>query len=239
MLSARPTQTRRSCGIADAGSGVARRDAAEIERVRSGADRPALAKSSESFSCQPVACKWTASRTEAGADDYITKPFDMQELLARIRAVLRRTSGVVDLIKLGRVTVDFTRPYRDRSGGSHCAHEPRVRDSGISRRARQPHCAPRPAHPAGLGLDFTRHATVGRSGHCEVARENRAGYEAAAVPYQCLRRRIRTAFLTQCTCLNSSQLARIPAAIVRVIATVRRVYVQEGPVGRRLSAARR
>jgi two-component system, OmpR family, response regulator VicR len=45
---------------------------------------------------------------EAGADDYIAKPFDMQELLARIRTVLRRTSGVVDVINLGRITVDFT-----------------------------------------------------------------------------------------------------------------------------------
>jgi two-component system, OmpR family, KDP operon response regulator KdpE len=30
---------------------------------------------------------------DAGADDYVTKPFDMSELLARLRAVLRRASG--------------------------------------------------------------------------------------------------------------------------------------------------
>jgi two-component system, OmpR family, response regulator VicR len=46
---------------------------------------------------------------ESGADDYITKPFDMQELLARIRAVLRRTAGVVDRITLGGITIDFNR----------------------------------------------------------------------------------------------------------------------------------
>ena len=32
---------------------------------------------------------------ELGADDYVTKPFGMRELVARIRAVLRRTSGGV------------------------------------------------------------------------------------------------------------------------------------------------
>jgi DNA-binding response OmpR family regulator len=30
---------------------------------------------------------------EVGADDYVTKPFDLRELLARIKAVLRRTAG--------------------------------------------------------------------------------------------------------------------------------------------------
>ena len=31
----------------------------------------------------------------SGADDYLPKPFDPDELLARIRAVLRRTQGIV------------------------------------------------------------------------------------------------------------------------------------------------
>jgi two-component system, OmpR family, KDP operon response regulator KdpE len=48
---------------------------------------------------------------DAGADGYITKPFNMSELLARIRAVLRRTSfpaGIADkLLKLGEIEIDF------------------------------------------------------------------------------------------------------------------------------------
>jgi DNA-binding response OmpR family regulator len=42
-----------------------------------------------------------------GADDYVTKPFDVDELLARIRAVIRRTRSEVDQLTLGEVFVDF------------------------------------------------------------------------------------------------------------------------------------
>ena len=44
-----------------------------------------------------------------GADDYVTKPFDLEELLARVHAVLRRARPQVRLLHLGEVTIDFER----------------------------------------------------------------------------------------------------------------------------------
>src|SRR5438477_10826832 len=49
---------------------------------------------------------------EAGADDYVTKPFGLAELRSRIRAVLRRAGGrgyEGDVISAGRVTLDRSR----------------------------------------------------------------------------------------------------------------------------------
>ena len=45
---------------------------------------------------------------ELGADDYVTKPFDFEELQARIRAVLRRARQMVVQITLGETVVDFS-----------------------------------------------------------------------------------------------------------------------------------
>lgn len=53
---------------------------------------------------------------QLGADDYVVKPFALDELLARIHAVLRRTSPRPDLLRLGDVEIDF-RQLRARRAG--------------------------------------------------------------------------------------------------------------------------
>jgi len=48
------------------------------------------------------------SGLDLGADDYLTKPFHLAELHARIKAVLRRKQqGGSDILKLGNVDIDF------------------------------------------------------------------------------------------------------------------------------------
>lgn len=54
---------------------------------------------------------------DLGADDYITKPFGIDELLARLRAVMRRATPPGDeVITVGDVTIDLVRHRVERAG---------------------------------------------------------------------------------------------------------------------------
>ena len=66
---------------------------------------------------------------DAGAEDYVVKPFEIDELLARLRALLRRHSDTAAVISLGRSRFDMA--GRRVVGGGHDAVELSGKESAL------------------------------------------------------------------------------------------------------------
>ncbi len=83
-----------------------------IEGIRGWAQMPILVVSGRSDSADKV------DALDAGADDYVTKPFMIDELLARIRALTRRGGSETDgpVTGFGDVTVDLAAHTVTRAG---------------------------------------------------------------------------------------------------------------------------
>jgi two-component system KDP operon response regulator KdpE len=74
-----------------------------LERVRAGSDVPVIVLTVRDSKQDKLAA------LDAGADDYITKPFDSDELVARVRAALRRSlprPADAPVVRIGDLTID-------------------------------------------------------------------------------------------------------------------------------------
>ena len=59
---------------------------------------------------------------DAGADDYVTKPFGMEELLARLRAALRRVDAPAEpVVEVGDLRIDLEKRAVTVGAASQCS----------------------------------------------------------------------------------------------------------------------
>lgn len=89
-----------------------------IRRVRAWSPVPIIVLSARTMEQQKIAA------FDAGADDYVTKPFSAPELLARVRAALRRSVRTAEqshLLEFGAVHVDLSR-REARGPGQEAIH---------------------------------------------------------------------------------------------------------------------
>jgi two-component system KDP operon response regulator KdpE len=81
-----------------------------VRRLRASGSFPILILSARTDERQKI------KALDAGADDYLTKPFGVGELMARVRAALRRAGGVSSVYEVDGLAIDMD-AHRVRKGG--------------------------------------------------------------------------------------------------------------------------
>ena len=99
---------------------------------------------------------------ELGADDYVTKPFSIRELMARVKAVLRRVSPqapAAEVYRFSDVEVNIRSNEVRRAGQPRRSFSERVRVAGLLRIQSRGNAQPRSASGRGVGLrELSEHA---------------------------------------------------------------------------------
>ena len=94
---------------------------------------------------------------DSGADDYLVKPFALQELLARLRVLLRRGSGQVsDVITVADLQVDCAAPYGIPGRAAAGSFRQGVCRAGIPGPQRRHGAPPGNGSATGCGITTTR-----------------------------------------------------------------------------------
>ena len=151
-----------------------------IAGLRGWTDVPILVLSGRTDSADKV------DALDAGADDYVTKPFGMAELVARLRAMTRR-SGTKDKqadVQVGEASVDLAARKVTLAGSRGPPHTHRVAPAGGATAA--PRQAAQPARAAlrGLGPRLRDGSRQPASLHGTAPPQARARPSPAAAPAQ-------------------------------------------------------